>query len=716
MKNSLNPAFTFDEEKMTSWAAVESIISEKKVTLKNFDQLVDDISTSASLSLEFKCLVATAAVEACKLYQAEDDPKRCQEFFKSKDKSDKSKHIANFVSNRWLQESIKYVKASAATIDESANMHIKVLQAGLQFMKSAFVINTAKKVSVLKDKQNIDWQALQKRIYELSSANNLPSLLQSVESVKEHFDTFLSEGGKDSSNASTTEDKNAIDEGRRSKLQDIKEKKRLERMENIKRGAHATNLRRTSATAASLPAATLVAAPAPTNRLPPVAAAPRYSAHKLPWGTDSPKPEPKKQWNPKWGENVRAPAPPRVDPVVLAQASVAISSGPTSQQGTAHATDESAYHSHEEQSRGRSAAADGRSHGGYTASSNYNPNLDHQAHQKAAPSAFSVNAPAASQTSYRSDGYSHTSPQGGGPDQYSGEAPYNRGGSSDPVSGDQRLVPASDLSNDKLGGAWSVGAGWGGNDTWNASSSTTLSRNVGGARGSAGWGSDSSNNIAISHDNQTGDRGIHSDNFEPTKQQDFQRHKRRPPPDNNRSNKRPRNNFAPRDANQPPAPGAGRGRGRGQTLPAWMTEGTASVDGPSGLNSAPVRDIAPPSADYSSVPGPVGRGNDPRSFDRGPPPHRENNFPPPNAPAGGGRGREGGRGRGRGREVNQPAWMTHGTGSNGPQGASPHDIPAAPRSNVGPPQARGGFPDVGTEGGGRGRGRTLPAWMTDNKV
>jgi hypothetical protein len=156
--------------------------------------------------------------------------------------------------------------------------------------------------------------------------------------------------------------------------------------------------------------------------------------------------------------------------------------------------------------------------------------------------------------------------------------------------------------------------------------------------------------------------------------------------------------------------GGGMGRGRGRTLPAWMTQqqqdnnNRPPGDGPS---SSSGDTTAPPKSD----PPRGSRFNDP-----------PRNFPPPpgDSPAGL-------QGTGRGRDRTLPAWMTQQQqSSNGPQGqqapvrSQPEVIGAppthAPSSNH-PPRASGFHEPsrdapVALQGTGRGRGRTLPAWMT----
>ena len=119
-----------------------------------------------------------------------------------------------------------------------------------------------------------------------------------------------------------------------------------------------------------------------------------------------------------------------------------------------------------------------------------------------------------------------------------------------------------------------------------------------------------------------------------------------------------------------------------------MTQGTAnSIE--NGNEAAAVSAAAPSS--YSNNDGPSGM--DSRSL-----PPRGDTYS------------SAGRGRGRGRDMNLPAWMTGSgsSGGDGPQAAGPN----TPYDSRSAPPIQGGFVDPGAGGSGRGRGRTLPAWMT----
>ena len=157
--------------------------------------------------------------------------------------------------------------------------------------------------------------------------------------------------------------------------------------------------------------------------------------------------------------------------------------------------------------------------------------------------------------------------------------------------------------------------------------------------------------------------------------------------------------------------GMGRGRGRGRTLPAWMTNQNA--DGPASAGSESV--VQPP----SRAP-PPSNSFPPRSSHYNEPPRHQSTPPPLDAAVS-----LQGTGRGRGRTM--PAWMTR-QGNDGPKGndAPPSHFPqrdggfndpvqntaqAFPPQNTGPAFA----PQDALQGSGRGRGRTLPAWMTQGQ-
>jgi hypothetical protein len=678
LKGSLDPPLPFDKAEMTSWSSVEDAIFKKKIKLQELGQLVDDISTSTTLSLEYKCLVSLIAAQTCRVYKAENDPKSCQQFFKTKDKSNKSKHVANFVSNLWIQESLEILQGAATVGNESENMLVISLRYGLRFITSAFVIDNTKKLSVLKEKQNIDWQSLVDKITPLSSAKDLTELGESVKRAKKKFADFLL---PKPTGPAATQVGNAVAGKiqRKLSLQEINAKKREERMANMKRKAQGTSIRQASSMASNGGLAGGASAGGTWG------AAPASSASSGTWGAATSAPASGGTWGAAasapasggtWGATTSAPASTASTPA----------SG-----GTWGAT--------------TSAPTSG---GTWGASTTNTP-------------ASTTSAPA----SGGSWGASATSaPTSGGGTWGANTTSKPASTSSTPASGgtwgaSTTSAPASSSSTPASGGTWGAsaaastsappaGAGtWGAStqtteSSWGASSSATSSNRVGGARGSGSWGNSSSNNVTTSHDNQSvggrsaaygGDNGPAGAVSQKDDYLQYQRDKKRPQGRNDNTsnnNKRPRN-----DQNFAAQPSAGAGRGRGQTLPAWMTQGNS--DGLQG--GAPPPSSVPPNHNVAPA---ASRPN------QGPPPAR-GGF----SDAGGA-----GRGRGRGKDMNRPAWMTSGAANDDGPGQPPVAA-AASKPNPGPPPVQGGFADTGGAGGGRGRGRgkdmNLPAWMTEKQ-
>ena len=718
-------------------------IRAKGINLQEIDTLIKYLNKADNLSLEYKCLVISIARQTCINAKSKEDTKKAQELFKSKEKGNKTNHVANFVSNTWFWESMGHLQKLGALSGNNAknNMHVVVVECGLQFMRDSYVIDSEKKMNVLKERQQIDWSKAVQKSTKLASAHSLTTMSAEAALTEKHFVSFK-EGNTPSDSAAGNKNDSSISAGQSSSsVQDMARKKRTERLANLRRRVSATSLQ--NSTAAASVAKPLSAAKSP---LPP-------SSHKVPDSISKPQPL-------HAPTNSRPPIPnaPTASwgissSPIASSATSALrndSPGPATPDPTANAPpqgsswdggrDDPASVNREESQPIRDSTIDSR-------------HLDSQR-----SSSWGVPPRRDSAIDRRPSEIEHKPSWGAAVprDSTSDSRPVERqpawGNSRDtgsrPAEPQQRSS-WNDANTSRGSGAVDSGYSRGpaqgyaqqpdmdGNNSRDPhiSSSARSDRNqaistsVVGDSGSAeargrGWGSSSPHSTAYSagsaHDNQTGgpgrddqprdygggnkDYSSNRDNLNkrprdydmgrnPRDQGMGQRRSRdedieRMP--NRNGDKRPRyDRGAPNRDPFPTSAGAsGTGRGWGRTLPAWMTQ-----DGPSASEgSQSTRETI----DY--------RRDPPRSQQpqRNLPPQRE-------APVA-----LQGNGRGLGRTL--PAWMTS-QADSGPQkqpSSGPPTRPSPPRENsLDVPPRVGGFSEPSTlQGTGRGKGRTLPAWMT----
>ena len=156
-----------------------------------------------------------------------------QALFKSKSKSDKSNHIANYVSNIWVKDSLMQLQSSESVNSEEENMHVVLIKSGLQVMTDSFVIDSEKKLNVLKEKQGIHWQGTATMILTYGMKNKVNELSHAAGLAKRHFANFKKSKTLDSKSSEASSDQTASVVPKRTdsiSLEEMAKKKRDERM------------------------------------------------------------------------------------------------------------------------------------------------------------------------------------------------------------------------------------------------------------------------------------------------------------------------------------------------------------------------------------------------------------------------------------------------------------------------------------------------------
>ena len=719
---NLNPPLSFDETNMTTWDNVKKLIVQKGIKLDQIEELADDIASSSSsdkqLALEFKCLVSAVATNACQIYQQAKEPKLCQALFTAK--KDKTRFLANYVSNLWLQDSITHLQSSSAvTIVESNNMHIHLLRSGMEFIVSCFVIDTGKRLTSIKEKRDIDWQDLVDKIFKLSQERKWSLLHASAESTKKHLEQLISppqpsttSGGDDAAMGAaaaptTTTTTLPVAVARKTSLQDINASKRQERLARMKSQAHGKNLRQVVATppepvvanpaatplAYSIPRVAVQTAPIPSSA---PSSTPHYSRKSddppssvADVFTATPKDPPRSAWAVA-ESNIPSTVMFAAQGIAPLSATATTTTQPNPRPPQSNASQRPQQRTHVPQAQTQYSAPQGRnqynapapqgqtSTNGGAGNGSYSSSSYQEPRAATAPPPWRVDNNRAGISSSSND---HVVGVG------RGNVAWENSGSS------RSNVATTSYDNQTDGGGhMAASAGPQGGYKEGSSSYSSGGYNSGSyPSGSHMAGSYSSGGYptaappvaatpqdyshrANDDDYYYSQQGSHPKRSSTTAAAD-QNYSKRPRHDNNNSDY---HNNGPRAvAGQGPPPsttmdGAGRGRGRGSHLnmPAWMTTGSTTsganaADGPRGMGSG--------SVSYSSH-----NHNSSSSSSYALPPLNSSQFaaPPPqqyHAPeVGRGGGIDDNRGRGRGSHKNLPAWMTNGTaGTMGAAGPPP---------------------------------------------
>jgi hypothetical protein len=132
-------------------------------------------------SLEFKCLVLEAGRQTFLL----KDATQAQSIFK-KGKDKAKPHLGQIASGVWLTETLAQLKQSKAQ-PASDQMQVVLLKCAMQFMFDCFVIDNAKKLSVLKSKQDLDWETSTKRVLDLANSKRINSLVAAATRTRDHL-------------------------------------------------------------------------------------------------------------------------------------------------------------------------------------------------------------------------------------------------------------------------------------------------------------------------------------------------------------------------------------------------------------------------------------------------------------------------------------------------------------------------------------------------
>lgn len=134
------------------------------------------LSNDQEFSLEFKCLVLEAGRQTFLL----KDEKKARSLFGTKP------NLGQIASGTWLTETLAQLKQSKEQ-PASDQMQVVLLKCAMQFMFDCSVINNAKKLSVLKSKQDLDWESSTKKVLDLALSKRINSLVAAATRTRDHL-------------------------------------------------------------------------------------------------------------------------------------------------------------------------------------------------------------------------------------------------------------------------------------------------------------------------------------------------------------------------------------------------------------------------------------------------------------------------------------------------------------------------------------------------
>jgi len=156
----------------------------KQFSIKSVALMLYTIAVVTPLSLELKCLVVEAARQTC-LFKF-TKKKAAKALFKTSEYSTTS--FGRTVSSFWLQDSLSHLQQeNVLGINEPKNLHVLLLERTLHFMADCYVINTARHLATLKDKQQTDWEQSTSQVMAFAQHHGLTDLTAAAHVAEHHF-------------------------------------------------------------------------------------------------------------------------------------------------------------------------------------------------------------------------------------------------------------------------------------------------------------------------------------------------------------------------------------------------------------------------------------------------------------------------------------------------------------------------------------------------
>lgn len=209
-----------------------------------------------TMTLEGRVLVGIVARQILVRSKAEDPPNKAvaQELFvKLKGDSDKSNSIALYVTSKWPQQFFEEIQAKISS-QPNKDLRIHVLKVGFGFVENSFVIDTAKKVDLLKSR-NLPWADFSQKVFQWAYENiakGTSAILQAAESTKLHLEKIGAAFSSGDSAVSSRKSSNTSNEKEEHVLKDEEELKRIEAEKSKeRREAMRSKMRRGSNSAAN---------------------------------------------------------------------------------------------------------------------------------------------------------------------------------------------------------------------------------------------------------------------------------------------------------------------------------------------------------------------------------------------------------------------------------------------------------------------------------
>ncbi|KAG7369667.1 hypothetical protein IV203_027413 [Nitzschia inconspicua] len=220
--------------------AISKIANSRKWSFHK-DMLLEYLTNKGDImSLESRMLVGIIARQILVRSKSENPPNKAvaQELFvKLKGDSDKSNSIAFYVTSKWPKHFFEEVETNIPSQPDK-DLRIHIIKVGLGFVHNAFVIDTAKKVDLLKSR-NLLWADFSQQAYQWAfenKTNGTTRIMEVAENAKNHLQTIgATFSGIETSTPSISDNKSNAKEDH--VLKDEEELKRIEAQKSEERRA-----------------------------------------------------------------------------------------------------------------------------------------------------------------------------------------------------------------------------------------------------------------------------------------------------------------------------------------------------------------------------------------------------------------------------------------------------------------------------------------------
>jgi hypothetical protein len=175
-------------------AASDSLETWEDVLSKNYRidtedklkiaHLVVESQDQGNVSLEFKCLFIEVVRQTC----LKKEERLAQRLFKN---SGKKPSIAHVLTETWIGPSMAHIEMKEFTTNVKENLHVVLLKTVMQFLVDCYVIKTAKMITNLKEKQNMDWEKTVNGVLRVATTKHIDGLVSTARKALDRIQRIM---------------------------------------------------------------------------------------------------------------------------------------------------------------------------------------------------------------------------------------------------------------------------------------------------------------------------------------------------------------------------------------------------------------------------------------------------------------------------------------------------------------------------------------------